>query len=234
MKKFWKFITSIKAKDIVYLVVIMLLLLALGTSIRSCQDMNRQYQNNLIALNDTIHYYEAKNGDLVATIRGFETDLKTLKLLNEDLYEKVNNLDAKGNVTNATYFTGVIEHEKHDTTYVVKHDTINNGFKKNFEFDNEYRILEGNVSYENDTIGVNIDKDQVMFDYTVAMDNKNNIMIHSSNPYVKFNEITGFQLPKQKQKRWSLGPSINFGYDPIQNKGSMNVGISLNYGIIQW
>ena len=228
------FIKKISFKDIVYVLIIVILLCCLSYSVNRCTDEKVRYKNNIIALHDTIRYYEADNGDMVATIRAFEAELKEVKLLNKDLYERVKNLKPKGDVTNATYFTGVIDNPQRDTTYVIEHDTISQGFKKDFAFNDEYRTLEGNVTYEEDTLGVNIEKDQVQFDYTVAMDDKNNIMIHSSNPYVKFNEMTGFQIPTPKRKRWSLGPAVNFGYDPVQGKFAPSIGISLNYGILQW
>lgn len=232
--KIENFIKKISFKDIVYVLIIVVLIVFLSISINKCSNEKVRYKNNIIALHDTIRYYETDNGDMAATIRGFEAELKEVKLLNKELYEKVKNLKPKGDVTNATYFTGVIDNPQRDTTYVIEHDTISQGFKKDFAFNNEYRILEGNVTYEEDTLGVNIEKDQVQFDYTVAMDDKNNIMIHSSNPYVKFNEISGFQIPTPKRKRWSLGPAVNFGYDPIQNKISPSIGISVNYGLFQW
>ena len=234
LNKVVNFFNSITKRDLIFGIIIVLLIGSLSMSISRCSDINTQYKNNIAALQDTIHYYKDVNGNLVATKLAFESDLKTLKLLNKDLYGEIKDLKAKGNITNTTYFRGVIENEVHDTVYVVSCDTITRGFVKNFAFNNDYRILEGNVSYKNDNLGVNIEKDQVKFDYIVVMDDKNNIMIKSTNPYVKYNEITGFQIPKQKQKRWSLGPAINFGYDPLQNKVSTSLGISLNYGIIQW
>ena len=233
-KKILNVLSSITKKDIIYTLIIVLLIGCLSSAIKQCSDTRFEYKNNIAALNDTIRYYQDKNGNLVATKLAFESDINTLKLLNEDLYNQIKDLKAKGNVIAGTYFAGVIENPKQDTTYIVTHDTILKGFIKDFAFNNEYRTLEGNVSYKNDTVGVNIEKDQVKFDYIVAMDDKNNIMIKSKNPYVKYNEITGFQIPKQKQKRWSLGPAVNFGYDPFQNKASVSLGISLNYGIIQW
>ena len=234
LNKVVNFFNSITKRDLIFGIIIVLLIGSLSMSISRCSDINTQYKNNITALQDTIHYYKDVNGNLVATKLAFESDLKTLKLLNKDLYDEIKDLKTQSNVTNTTYFTGVIENEVHDTVYVVSCDTITRGFVKNFAFNNDYRILEGNVSYKNDNLGVNIEKDQVKFDYIVAMDDKNNIMIKSTNPYVKYNEITGFQIPKQKQKRWSLGPAVNFGYDPFQNKASVSLGISLNYGIIQW
>ena len=185
------FFNSITKRDLIFGIIIVLLIGSLSMSISRCSDINTQYKNNIAALQDTIHYYKDVNGNLVATKLAFESDLKTLKLLNKDLYDEIKYLKAKGNITNTTYFTGVIKNEVHDTVYVVSCDTITRGFVKNFTFNNDYRILEGNVSYKNDHLGVNIEKDQVKFDYIVVMDDKNNIMIKSTNPYVKYNEITG-------------------------------------------
>jgi len=230
-KKIVNFFKSLTLKDIVYCLVILLLIGALSTSVSKCSDTRKEYENNIIALNDTIRYYQGKNGNLVATIRVFETDIKDLKLLNEDLYNQIKNLKAKSDIVNGSYFSGIIENPEQDTTYIVQHDTINKGFRKDFAFNNEYRVLEGNVSYKNDTVGVNISKDQVIFDYTVAMDKKNNIYISSSNPYVKYNQITGFQIPKEKEKHWSLNAFSNFAYEPSHSDRYLDIGLSVDYTI---
>jgi len=231
MKTIFSIISNYK-RDIIYILFILLLICSLSFSIRTCSNTRSKYKNNIIALKDTIKYYKGKNGNLVATKRAFESSLKDLKLLNEDLYNKLDQLKAKGHITSGVSFEGFIENPSNDTTYIIQRDTLYKGFNKNFDFNNDYRILEGNVSYNKDSLNLHIDKDIVKFDYTVALDDKNNIMINSSNPYVKFNEMTGFQIPRQKQKHWSLGPSVGFGYNPIENKPSFNVGVSLNYGII--
>ena len=230
----FKFIKSITLKDVVYVIIILVLAGALSSSIQQCSDIKQEYKNNIAALNDTIHEYKAKNGNLVATKLAFESDLKTLELLNEDLCNEIDNLKMKGNATNATYFEGIIENPQVDTAFIVKHDTISKGFSHDFAFNNEYRTLEGNVKYQNDSVGVKIQKDEIKFDYTVAMDDKNNIYITSKNPYVKYNQLTGFQVHKEKQKRWSIGPAVGVGYDPLQNRFGINLGVSFNYGIIRF
>lgn len=227
-------ILKITLKDVVYLLIIMLFIGLLSTAVSRCSDIKRQYKNNVAAMNDSIRYLKAKNGDLVATKLAFETGIKDLKMLNEELYDEIQNIKMKGDVTSGTHFEGVIEYEVHDTAYVVLHDTIDNGFSHDFAFNNEYRTLEGNVNYQNDTVGVNILKDETKFDYTVAMDDKNNIYITSSNPYVKYNQITGFQVPKQRQKRWYVGPSVGIGYDPLHNTVSPTIGVSFGFGLLRF
>lgn len=238
MNKFWNwlknFLFNITLKDIIYICAICALFWIFSIFVGKYQDATDRYNNNIRALNDSIHYYYTKTNELVATKLAFEGELKDLKLLNKTLYDEIKKIKPKGDVTNATYVTGYIENEVHDTTYVVKHDTIKNGFYKEFNFNNDFRKLEGNVRYLQDTVGVSITKDLIYFDYTIAMDDKNNIYVKSTNPYVKYNEISGFQVPKQKNKRWFTGPSINAGYDPIQNKPTFSIGWSLGYGLFKW
>lgn len=233
MKKVFTFIVN-HLRDLVYIGVILLLLIFLSSAVRQCTQIKNEYHNNIAALKDTIHYYKGKDGQLIAFKKSFETDMKTLKLLNEDLYNQIQNMKPSGNVTSGSHFDGVIDNGKHDTAYIVTHDTIGNGFSHDFAFNNKFRTLEGNVNYKDNIVGVNLLKDEVYFDYTVAMDDKNNIYVTSSNPFVKYKQISGFQVPKTKQKRWSLGPSVGVGYDIINKKPGVNVGISLNYGILKF
>ena len=234
MNLFYELWKKVKTHAI-YIFIILVMACALSASISRCSSVSREYKHNINALNDTIKYYQDKNGNLVATKLAFESDINMLQKLNKDLYDQIDSLKLKkNNVAQIIYVGGEIENPKKDTAYVVEHDTIYKGFSKDFNFNDQYRKLEGNVNYQNDSLGISIDKDVTYFDYTVAMDKDARIYIKSSNPYVKYNEITGFTIPKQRQKRWSLGPSVNFGYDPIQNKPSASVGISLNYGIIKW
>lgn len=222
---------KITVKDIVYFIVIFVLTACLSFSVSKCSDARLEYKNNIEALNDTVRYYQDKNGNLVATKRAFEAELKDLKLLNEDLYNEIKSLKAKGNVTSGVHFSGVVENSPQDTTYIVSYDTISRGFYKDFAFNNEYRVLEGNVSYQNDIVGVKITKDQMFFDYIVVIDDKNNIMIRSTNPYIKYNEISGFQIPKPKDKRWSFGAFANYGYNPSNRDQYIDIGMSLDYSL---
>ena len=220
---------------IIYILIIIVLLMCLNFSISKCSNTSKEYKNNIEALTDTIKYYKDKNGNLVATKLGFESDINTLKILNKQLYDEIETLKLrKGNLKNIYHIEGVIDHGKNDTVYIVKNDSINRGFYRTFNFNNDFRTLEGNISYIPDSLKFNIEKDYIKFDYTLAMDKNNKIYIKSDNPYVKYNEISGFTIQKEKKTHWSLGPSINFGYDPINNKPAFSIGASLNYGIIKW
>jgi len=230
LSNFWNKYKS----HIIYILIIIALCMILNYSINRCSNAKNEYQNNIEALNDTIKYYQDKNGNLVATKLAFESDVKTLKLLNEDLYKQIEDLKLKNKVSSIVYIEGKVETPPNDTIYVVNTDTVARGFIKYFNFNNDYRILEGKVKYANDSLGVFINKDIVNFDYTVGIDKDNNIYVKTTNPYVKYNEISGFKISQPKKKHWSIGPSVNIGYDPIQNKISPSIGLSLNYSLFSF
>ena len=236
MKKwFLNFVKTLKLKDFMYAVIILFSIGVFSTAISECSNKDAVYKNNIKALTDSINYYKAKDGNLVAMKTAFTAQAEELKLLNKDLYDKIKALDVKPKtITNTVYLKGETEFLPQDTVYVIHHDTISRGIYKEFNFNNDWRVLEGNVKYKNDTMGVNITKDIVKFDYTVAMDKNNKIYIKSTNPYVKYNEITGFQVPKPKTKRWGIGPQIGVGYDPVHNKVSPTIGIGMQWNMIQF
>lgn len=232
--KITTFIKSITKRDIINWLLILVLFAISIISIRQCSSVKSEYGNNVKALNDTIKTYKTKNGALVATNTTVESDLKTLKSINASLYDEIKSLKTKKSVTSAVHISGTINNQLHDTIWMTSVEEIKSGVEHEFDFNNEWRTLEGVVGVNNDSINVSITKDQVMFDYTLAIDKSNNVYVKSSNPYVKYKQLEGFKIPAAKQTHWSLGPAVNFGYDPIQNKPSFSIGISLNYGIIRW
>ena len=216
----------------IYILIILLLISFLHISVNKCSNVSNEYKHNIEALNDTIKYYQDKNGNLVATKLAFESDINTLKLLNRTLYDQIDSLKLRPkNVSQIVYVNGSIDNGQKDTIYKVLHDTISRGFYKEFNFNNKYRLLEGNVNYKNDSLGININKDIINFDYTIAIDKNSRIYIKSSNPYVKYNEISGFTLPKERQKHWALDAFGNFNYSPTDNDRYYDIGVSLGYSL---
>lgn len=236
----WTKIKKITIKDVIYIFVILLLIGILSSAIRSCNDNKRRYETNIRALTDTISYYKSKSGDLVATKTVYELgDIKELQQFDQQLYdelEDLKNIVKKKDMTSATHFNGVITNELHDTTYIVKHDTISRGVEKQFAFNNEWRDLEGNVGYHQDTLSMAITKDITRFDYTVVTDKDNRVYIKSKNPYVKFNEFTGFTIPsnvKQKQKQWGVGPQLGVGVT-TDGKFRPYIGVGIQWSPIRF
>lgn len=184
--------------------------------------------NNIEAFTDTIRLYKDKNDELIASKTLIEGQFSDLKKINEDLYDKVKNMNI-GKPQQVVKIETVYSNEPTDTVLVLK-DSV-----ANFEFSNSYRLLSGTIHTKSDSIGLSIEKDEVYFDYTVALkDNK--VYISSSNPYVKYNSITGLTVTNssEKNKRWSLGPSLSAGYGVINKKPDIYVGLSVSYGLFKW
>lgn len=222
-----------KNKAIQAILFIIMLVIA-SLSISKCTSIKNEYIDNIKALNDSIELYRSKTNKLVAEKSLFSGEISNLKYLNESLYKEIEDLKLKNKVKDIVYVNSEIVNEKHDTTYIVKVDTINKGFVHDFKFNDEWRELEGKVRYYNDSVNVGIDKDIVKFDYTIAIDKKNKVYIKSNNPYIQYNEISGYTLPKQRTKRFGIGPYTGIGYDPINNKIIPNIGISVHYSLIQF
>lgn len=217
---------------IAYIATIVILFIAMAISINKCTSYRNEYYGNLIALSDSIHYYKTKSGQLVATTKLYETDIKHLKYLNDSLYNQIKSLKNK-NITQATQFSGTIENPQHDTTFVLVPDTSFFALER-FKFENQYRLLEGTIRADQNEINMKIEKDIVNFDYTVALDKNNNVLITSNNPYIKYNSISGFTLPKPRKKRFGIGPNFSYGYDPVNNKPAFFIGLGIQYNLIQF
>lgn len=216
-------------KDLIYVLIIACLLFGLCISVKSCQQNKNAYKNNITALTDSVSYYKAKNGEIVASKTLLEGDISLLKKANSELVEELNSMKIKKPEQVVKIVTEYIQSPS-DTVWVV--DSISN-VTKQFDFTNNWRSLAGNVYLQNNKLGLNINKDEVYANYTLAIkDNKAYVVC--DNPYIKISDIQGITLPTPKTKHFYLGPSINFGYDPIQNKPSFNIGVSVGYSLFSW
>ena len=229
MDKLIEFLKSIKI-HLIYISIIILLLFGLSISIKSCQQNKQLYGNNITALVDSISYYKAKNGKLVASKSLLEGDISLLKKTNLELKNELNSMKVKNPEQVVKIVTEYINTPL-DTVWVI--DSKDANITKQVEFTDNYRSLVGDVYLKDDILGLNISKDEVYANYTLAIkDNK--VYITTNNPYIKISDIQGITIPTPKTKHFYLGPSINFGYDLIQNKPTFNVGISIGYGLFSW
>ena len=214
----------------IYLAIIILLLFLLSISVKKCQDNKTSYKNNVTALVDTVSYYEAKNGELVASKALLEGDMSLLKKANSELANELNSMKVKNPDQVVKIVTEYVRMPS-DTVWVI--DSTNVSITKKFDFSDDYRSLVGNVYLKNDALGLNISKDEVYAHYTLAIkDNK--AYITTDNPYIKISDIQGITIQQPKPKHFYLGPSVNFGYDPIRNKVSFNIGVSFGYGLFSF
>lgn len=187
----------------------------------------------MIAAHDSIRKVLSMKGDTVYIKSSYSADnYKDVKKYIED--ESISkNLGIKDkDITSTIIIDGNIISEKHDTIYILEKDS--DYIEKSFSFSNKWRTLEGKNYLNKDTLGLSITKDIVNFDYTIVQDKNNKVYITSENPYVNINEIRSFQITYPKRKHWNIGPSINIGYDPINNRIIPTVGVGIQYSIISF
>ena len=209
-------------------------LLMLGRTLYKNYDLKKINIANVTALTDSIQYYKGKNGELVAEKTLLIGDMDLLKVANAELAEKINSMKVN-NPTQIIYVETVVDNSTHDTIWETP-AIYDSSFVKEFDFSDKWRELAGSVTVKDTTMSLNIDKDKVFVDYTLAIkDNK--VYMASDNPYVQYNEIQGLTMPKQK-KRFSMGigPTISYGYDFQHKNFAPCVGISIGiyYNLFQF
>ena len=228
-------------KYLIRILVILGFLLMIGITfdaIRSCQDYKDRNNNNVVALTDSIKYYKTKYGEVYVSKTLLEGDLNTLKIINDSLYNTIKDMKLN-KPTSIVYIDNTIDNGAKDTSWTIPQIPLEKDsviiypmIKKNFEFNNKFRELEGNVILKDSLMNLNITKDKVYLDYTLAIEN-NKVYVKSNNPYVQYNKIQGIELPKPK-KRWTtvvIGPSISYGYDFNGKCFGPSINLSLTYGL---
>lgn len=227
-------------KDIIYIALIIVMVCWAITSMRSCTNQlqeNDRLEHNIEALSSVAFEYKGKNDELVKKQQILLGDMNTLKVANEDLYKRLKSMELK-NVEQALRIDGLINNPVRDTIWQINNDTIyidkSVNITRKFDFSDNFRVLQGNVSINNGNMLFQINKDVVKFDYTAAFKD-GQLYITSDNPYIQYNNITGIQVPKQKKKRWNIGiyggfgvhyniPTKSFGYGP-----QIGAGISIGF-----
>ena len=236
MKDFLKNLWENNKKDILQFLVMIILFVWALISMQRCSIMKHNYetsQNNIVALTDSIEYYECKTGELVAQKTMLIGEIKDLKESYSKelncLYDDLNSMKRK-NAQMAAQLKGFIDNPVKDTIW--KYDTIK--FEKSliqpFDFSDKWRILSGNITLKDDTIGLNIKEDQVFFDYTIAIED-GCIYIKSDNPYVKYDYVTAIQEQQKKPKHWNIGFQAGLGFQYGMFNKTIDVGPYLGVGV---
>lgn len=229
-----------KNKYSIILGLVSILLLVFCTiSIKQCISYKDMNNNNVVALTDSIQYYKTKNNELYVSKTLLEGDLSTLKIVNDSLYQTLKDMKIK-DPTAVVHFENTIDNGQKDTSWTIPpipsdvDDIVSNYpmITKQFNFNNKYRELEGDVTLKDSTLNLNINKDKVFVDYSLAIED-NKVYIKSSNPYVQYNMIQGLTIPSVKKRKTSLviGPSINYSYDLNNKAFGPSIGVSITYGL---
>lgn len=212
--------------------VSIILLISLVFSVRSCTEYKNMNNNNIVALTDSIKQYRTKNNELYVSKTLLLGDISTLKLVNDSLVNVLKEMNVK-DPAQVVYIDNTIDNGKKDTAWVVEKEfsEVYPNLEKKFAFNNKFRELEGTVSLKDSLLGLDIEKDKVYFDYTLAIEGTT-VYVKSNNPYVQYNKIQGITIKDYKKQKTSLviGPSISYGYDFNSKKFGPSIGVSATYG----
>ena len=228
-----RYVKSGKNDIIKYIIIgalAIICLLAMG----KCSAYKTLNADNVAALTDTIAYYKSRSNGLVAQKTMLQGDMDLLKKTNDSLYNKIKDISVK-NPDNAVYVSTVIRDERRDTCWIVSVDSVyyNKEIKKEFDFSDSWRTIQGYTYLRSDTLGTRITRNDVTVDFTIVQKDSK-VYITSNNPYVEYSNIVGITQEKaaEKVKRWGIGPYIGFG---VTHKLDFvpTVGVSLHWSLIR-
>lgn len=240
MNTFWTKVTTFLKDNwvtIIFGIVIIVLVLLMMQQCQNNRDQQAISDHNITSLRDSVSYYKGKNGELVAEKTVLYGDNQTLKLAYDSLYKKLQSMNVKDPST-AVDIDVDIDNGPKDTAWVIEHDSCclasDTTIRKEFNFDNQWRELNGYIALSQDSLSLNIEKDVVNADITLAIQD-GKAYVASDNPFLNVTNIEGITVPEYKPM-WSLtiGPSANLGWDPYHNTLSPTVGVSLVIGYTIW
>lgn len=202
------------------------LFLALCVQCDRLKNTQMEAAHNVKALTDSVYHYKTINGDIVSQKAILVGECDMLRQINDSLCDAIKRMGIK-DPDHVVYIETEIVYEKKDTIYIIKDQ--NHTF--DFDFSDNWRILNGNVSVNDDTLSLKINEDKVNVDWSVVI-NDGVVYVSSSNPYVVVKDIQGVTIPVKKSKKtnWiGIGPYIGVGIDPKMNIcPQIGVGIMLN------
>lgn len=220
--------------DIIKYIIIGALAIICLIAMSKCSAYKTLNADNVAALTDTIAYYKSRSNGLVAQKTMLQGNMDLLKKTNDSLYNKIKDISVK-NPDNAVYVNTVVHGTRRDTCWIVSVDSVyyNKEIKKEFDFSDSWRTVQGYTYLRSDTLGTCITRNDVTADFTIVQKDSK-VYITSNNPYVEYSNIVGITQEKsaQKVKRWGIGPYIGFG---VTHKLDFvpTVGVSLHWSLIR-
>ena len=242
MEKFKEFMKKYGQLILIAALIVVIVILA-----KSCSDNKKEreiWDHNYHALQDSVHYYEMKNGELIAVRDALIIDKDELSKYLDMSMKEIKELEKALN--GALALAGRIE-------TVIKYDTIrmtdsiwlvNDSIYSKFKYNDQWTALEGST-----VITDSMRKSSTTIDYInmnanlkVGMTDNYKFYATSDNPYLKIGNIESAVIDenmfKQDKKKWGLGVYAGFGasYGIINRKIDVgpSFGVSVNYNLFQW
>lgn len=235
LKKHWKTI------------VIVILLLIICGFIWSLVKSHREsdtWEHNYYALQDSVHYYETKNGELMAYKDALILDKEKLQKYLDMSKEEIKELERK--LEGALAMAGQIHTEiRYDTIRMT--DSIflvNDTIYSKFKYEDLYTQIVGHTM-----ITDSLTKSETTLEYIdiytklkIGMTDNYKFYAISDNPHLNITNIESVvvneDMFKQDRKKWGLSVYAGFGvnYGIVNKKVDVgpSLGVALTYDLVQW
>ncbi len=228
---------KIKTASIVILCILCTVLVCTTTCSR--RD-NAILENNIAALNDTVHEYKLKNGELMYEKQGFILEKQELEKYLDISKKEVKELEKKLGSALATISKlqaqiNIDTLQMHDTVTVEPDSTYTN----NFYYSDDWLKLNGTSKFTLNPFDVStkINNISIEANLKVGMSKDNKFFATSDNPYLKFTQIEGANMVAPQQKRWSVSLQLGVGgfvglgaCFPLPS-GTVNTGLVTGVGL---
>ena len=259
----WNWIKNPNNQRIIFFVAltIFVILFLRGCNERARLEAELQMKdNNLIALQDTVRIEKTKSGELQYVKTAFMADLKTLKDLNRELYDEVQ--EQKSQVYYISKITAEIKDKvkgfvptgDHEYDPVSgndnigwKFDTIGTNWSRSISGNTLFKVSSTCTGYKIEPKGSILNDVNYKFGLTTGLKESEKhpgsleIFINSTYPGMTFTDIQGSivnpealkkYLPSEKPRKWSFGPYVGIGYGITLQKNPMLVPVfNLGLGI---
>lgn len=247
-------------KALIWAVVILLIVVGVfGWELQKALRKNKQQENNIAALTDTVRETRNSLGQAVSTITQFQTTTtksflalqsadSTIKQLQADVKANKNRLGKSGSVTDFSTQTKVDTTVKTDTVVMPK-DSTSKGkewpiYISDFNLSN---WITGTIKSSHDSTSL---KELITNKYTVVLgdetakkglfhvfDKKTPFAeVTNLNPYSITPTLRSYQVSSMPPKTWGMGPFLGYGAYVNQStvKTTWFIGIGLTKTLIRW
>jgi hypothetical protein len=228
---------KIKTTGLIILCVLCLVLIGVTT----CQHKdNSILENNIAALNDSVHTYQLKNGELMYEKQGYIAEKAELEKYIGIKESEIKEIEKKlksalATIANLRAQVRIDTVQMRDSIEVLPDSTYN----CHFNYNDKWLAINGTTQVKLDpfnshTILNNINMEVPL---KVGMTKDNKWFVTSENPYVQFTQVEGANLDSNKQKRWSLslqvglGGFVGYGASFPVHSGTVQSGIVAGVGL---
>ena len=222
-------------KNVLYIIIAGLIgvIIALSIGLNKKNEDISIAEQNLLAANDTIKYYQLNNGDLLAEKYAYVLNEKNLRDQLNLTKQEVNDLKKKLN-SDLTNISKIDSEIIFDTLYIPS-DTvkiINNTLNYKFSYNDKWLTLNGETFIDSLKSYTNIYNINIPVDLIVGTTKNKKIFVESKNPYLQINSIEGAILDNTtKKSHWGIGFGVGVGLQYGLIHKNIDFGPQINFGL---